>query len=175
MRSTAAVSVLLATTLVTLGACDRVRPGGAAQAELPPVDSVEALYAEQGVRALLSFDGRTLEIRARQEREQLRRGGTLWARVGPYIYVFAPATQQAMDRWTGINAVRVITSTEDGREIARATLRRGRLSDVLWRRSLNIHGRAVTEGSERPRLLEELVAWGEDYTDYRYDPSFVPQ
>ena len=70
--------------------------------------------------------------------------------------------------------MRAITVTPDGMEIARATLRRGELNDVLWRRALNIHGRAVTEGTQRPRQLEELVSWGQEHTDYRYNPTFVP-
>jgi hypothetical protein len=69
----------------------------------------------------------------------------------------------------------VVTQTPDGREVARATLRRTELSDVLWRRSLNILGRALNEGTERPRILEELVDWGEDHTEFQYDPAFVPR
>jgi hypothetical protein len=44
---------------------------------------------------------------------------------------------------------------------------------VQWRRALNLLGRALQEGSERPRRLEELVQWGEAHTEYRYAPPYA--
>ena len=69
--------------------------------------------------------------------------------------------------------VRAITKVERGPEVARALLVRGELSGVLWRRSLNIAGKARLEGTERPTLLEDLVRWGEDHTEYKYNPRYT--
>ena len=80
--------ILLLITAVA-GACDRFGTD-AREAPLPPVDSVQAVFQESGLRGTASFEGRTVVFRAVQDRDQLRRGGTLWARVGPYIYLFAP-------------------------------------------------------------------------------------
>lgn len=155
-------------------ACDRLRPGER-EVRLPPVDSVEAVFRQGGVGARVAFDGTVLELLAHQDPDHLRRGGSLWARVGPYIYLFTPATQRVFETWADISAVRVVTVTPDGKEVARAQLRRGALSDVQWRRSLNLLGHALQEGTARPRRLEELVRWGETHTDYRYDPQYAPR
>jgi hypothetical protein len=156
-------------TLLT-AACENILPQR--EGPVPPVDSVQAVYQRNGMPGALSFEGRVLEYRASQDPEQLRRGGSLWARVGPYIYLFTPATREVFQTWNGVTAVRAITTTPDGREIARATLGRDELSDILWRRSLNLLGRALQQGTERPRLLEELVSWGEEHTEYRYHPDY---
>ena len=157
----------------TTAGCDAI--GGRGETPLPAADSLEAIYERHGMRGAVSLDGSTVEFLATQDPDQLRRGGTLWARVGPYIYLFTPATREVFDTWSSVGAVRVVTQTPDGREVARATLRNGRLSDVLWRRSLNLLGRALQEGTERPRRLEDLVRWGEEYTEFRYDPTYVPR
>jgi hypothetical protein len=168
----AATAVLLAA--VILAGCDRILPGSR-DTTLPPIDSVQAIYARHGLQGELRLEGTVLEFRAEQDPEQLRRGGSLWARVGPYIYLFTPATREVLDTWPGVSAVRAITLTGGTREVARATLRRDELSDVQWRRSLNILGRALQSGTQRPRVLEELVSWGENHTDHRYDPQYVPR
>ena len=159
--------------IVPSTACDNIRPRR--EGQLPPIDSVRAVFQRNGLPGDLSFEGRVLVYRALQEPEQLRRGGSLWARVGPYIYLFTPATREVFQKWNGVSAVRAITSTPGTREIARATLSRDELSDILWRRSLNLLGRALQEGTARPRLLEELVSWGEEHTEYRYNPEYAPR
>jgi hypothetical protein len=170
VRPTLFVAVCL---ILLTAACDRIRPRR--NGDLPPIDSVRAVYQRNGLPGQLTFAGRVLEYRAVQDPEQLRRGGSLWARVGPYIYVFTPATREVFDTWSGVAAVRAITLTPNDREIARATLGRDELSDILWRRSLNLLGHALQEGTARPRLLEQLVSWGEEHTEYRYDPEYVPR
>jgi hypothetical protein len=57
-------------------------------------------------------------------------------------------------------------------EVANALLARDELTDVLWRRSLNIAGRARRDGTSRMTLLEDLVEWGEDHTDFTYNPRY---
>ncbi len=164
--------VLLACLAIMAG-CDRIFPRQT-EGAVPDVEDVRAVYRKHGLQGRVSLDGTTVVYTAEQDGDQLRRGGSLWASVGPFIYVFTPATRETLETWDGVAAVRVITRS-GGTEVARATLRRGVLSDVLWRRSLNILGRALQQGTDRPRVLEELVDWGEKYTEFRYNPAFVPR
>lgn len=158
--------------LLIAGGCDRIWPREP-DLSLPPIGEIRAAYAAKGIAADIDYNDSTVEIRVAQPADQLRRGGSLWARVGPWIYLFNPATKLAFETYPGIAAVRVIT-TSRGREVARATLRNGVLTDVLWRRSLNILGHALQEGTRDPSRLEELAEWGERHGDYEYSPEFVP-
>ncbi|MEX0892719.1 MAG: hypothetical protein WEB88_11150 [Gemmatimonadota bacterium] len=155
-----------------LPACEWVTPDRP-DLTLPPVDSVRAVYAREGMATQeIDFNGNVVEITVQQRPDDLQRGGSLWARVGPYIYLFTPGTRELFLRWEGIAGVRVITQV-GGREVARALLLRTELEDQLWHRSLNLVGRAMQEGTVRPSRLEELVRWGEERTEYEYNPEFV--
>lgn len=139
---------------------------------LPDAETVAAYYSYDGsLEARLN--GNVAEITVAQPAAQLRRGGALWARVGPYVLLFTEETHRLLEENPGLAGVRVITRVEDGPEVARALLIRGELSGVLWRRSLNIAGRARREGTERPTLLEDLVRWGEDHTEFEYNPRYT--
>src|SRR5690606_11872200 len=138
-------------------------------------EDVAQFYARQGVDADVALSGNVVEIRVTQDWRQLQRGGSLWARVGPYIYVFSPATKELFETWGGVAAVRAITVTANGEEVARALLPRDALNDVTWRRSLNLLGTALQQGTERPSRLEDLVEWGEEYTEHQYSPEYVPE
>jgi hypothetical protein len=165
---------VLAAIVVLAAACDRILPQRA-DMTLPPIAEVEQLYENAGLDAArYAYNGNVVEVTVRQPTDQLRRGGSLWARVGPYIYLFTPATQQVFDTWDGIAAVRFITTTPDGEEIARARLARARLNELRWQRARNILGHALQEGTERPTRIEDLVHWGEEHTEYRYNPEYVP-
>jgi hypothetical protein len=166
---------LLAAALCALAACDRILPQRA-DLTLPPIAEIEAIYERNGLtNGRFGFNGNVVEITVPQPADQLQRGGSLWARVGPYIYLFTPATREVFDTWEGVAGVRVITRVAQGAEIARARLDRGRLDDVRWARALNILGHALRAGTERPTLIEDLVNWGEEYTEYRYNPEYVPR
>lgn len=157
-----------------LGGCDQVRDILDRDVpETPTADEVEPYFAEHGGVIDIEMNGNVVELRVRQPFGQLQRGGSLWARVGPYVYLFTPATRSVFQDFPGIAAMRVTTVLEDNVEVARATLLRDELTDVRWRRSLNILGRALQEGRESPRRLEELTEWGEEYTEFRYNPDYV--
>lgn len=159
---------------LALGGCDRLFNRNAAA--LPAIADVRASYDKSGVtNAEIDYDGTVIVMRVRQPPAQLQRGGSLWAKVGPYIYLFNPATQRIMDANPRITAVRVITLGTRGREVARATLPAGALNELTWLRTLNLLGHAVNEGTARPVTLEDLVRWGEQYTRFRYNPDFVPE
>lgn len=139
---------------------------------LPTAADVEAYY-DTGAELAAEMSGNVAVVRVVQPAAQIRRGGSLWARVGPYVYLFTDETRRLLEDYPGIAAVRVETRTAGGQEVARAQLARGELTPVLWRRSLNIAGQARRNGTERPALLEDLIRWGEAHTEYEYDPSYT--
>lgn len=140
--------------------------------ELPASSDLEGLYGE---RTEVRLDGNVVAVEATQNPRQLRRGGSLWARVGPYIYAFSPQTEEIFQEWNGVAAVRVRTVTPDGTEIARAMLRRDELTSVTWREAKAHVVRARKEGSEKPGYLDDLVGYGEEHTQYEYSEQFVEQ
>lgn len=168
-RLTAALIVLLA-----IVACDRIRPDSP-DFTLPPVEVVDSIYREHGLDLDVSYSGNVVELRAVQPPEQLQRGGTLWARVGPYVYLLTPATEAVFAKWEGVAGVRAITTTPSGDEIARALLLRTALAEPQWRRAQNLLGQALREGTERPSRVEALVRFGEEHTEHEYNARYVPR
>jgi hypothetical protein len=139
---------------------------------VPSSAQVEAAYTYGGgLSARLS--GNVAEITIVQADRQLRRGGTLWAKVGPFIILFTKETRALFQDYPGLAGVRVVTVTPNGSEVARALLPREALNDLTWRRALNIAGLARRDGTRKPTLLEDLVQWGEDHTEYAYNPVFT--
>ncbi len=157
--------LLLAAALVAT-ACNDVAPGEG----LPDPDSAAVRYGS-GVEGEIRGNVLQLEVPFGDE---LRRGGPIWARGGPYFYLFTGATRDLFEENPQLAGVRVITRTPDGEEVARATLERGRLREHEWNRARNLAGRAQLEGTERPRLVEQLVFFGEDHTEHEYNEDFVP-
>jgi hypothetical protein len=140
---------------------------------IPTAEQVESYY-ETSSQLTVVLNGNVAEVTVQQPSDQLRRGGALWARVGPYIFLFSQATRDLLDEHEGLAGVRVITSGPAQAEVARALLRRDELNSVDWRRALSLAGRARVEGTQRVSLIEELVRWGEAHTTFEYNPAFVP-
>jgi len=139
---------------------------------LPTADEVAGYYHYEGsLEARLS--GNVAEVVVTQPTAQLRRGGSLRARVGPYVVLFTEDTQKLLEDYPGLAAVRVVTRVRGGPEVARALLTRDELTGVLWRRSLNIAGKARLEGTKHPTLLEDLVRWGEEHTQFEYNDRYA--
>jgi hypothetical protein len=59
-------------------------------------------------------------------------------------------------------------------EVARAMLQREALTEIGWRRALNVLGQALEEGTTRPSTMDRLVQFGEQHTQYEYNPDYVP-
>ena len=133
---------------------------------------MEAYYTYSG-ELDVDVAGDAAEIRAVQSAAQLRRGGRLWAKVGPYVLLFSDGTRSLFTDYPGLSAVTVTTVTAGGREVARATLRRDALNGLTWRRALNIAGRARRDGTRQVTLLEDLVEWGEEHTEHTYNTDFT--
>lgn len=169
LRTASALASILA-----LWGCDQVRGFFAEETPTAPTaEEVAPYYAEHRGVIDSQMNGNVFELRVRQPYEQVQRGGSLWARVGPFVYLMTPSTRSLFQDFPGVAGVRVITVLPDGEEVARAMLRRDALTDVRWRRTLNILGHALSEGRESPRLLEELTEWGEEHTEFRYNPDYV--
>jgi len=148
--------------------------GETAELVVPTVEQVEPYYTSANVLQI-DVSGNVVVLTVQQPAAELRRGGSLWAKVGPYIYLFSDETRRLFEDFSGLAAVRVVTRTAGGEEIANALLARDELTGVLWRRSLNISGQARLEGTERPGLLDDLIRWGEDHTEFTYNRRFVPR
>lgn len=144
--------------------------GGAGGSDLPSAAELEDLY---GPRAEVRLNGNVVDVRVVQEGTDLARGGELWARVGPYIFLLSPQTREIFERHADVAAVRVRTETRGGTRIAEAMLARDTLTSVTWREAIRRVARARREGTENPGHLERLVRFGEDYARYEYNPRFV--
>ena len=150
-------------------------PLGCEEADLamPSQVDMEARYASSSDLSV-RLNGNVVELTVDQPIRQVRRGGSLWAKVGPYIYLFSNETETLLREYPGLSGVRVITRTGGNEaEVARAFLHRDSLNELTWRRARNIAGKARTEGTRRPVLLEDLVEWGQDHTDFGYSEEFV--
>jgi hypothetical protein len=158
--------VVLLTSLFLVTGCEPT------ELTLPSVEEVEEAYTYSG-EISASINGNVVELEVYQPPRQLRRGGALWAKVGPYVFLFSQETKRLFDTHNGLAAVRVITRAPGGREIARATLLRDELNDVTWRRALNISGLARRDGTEQPTRLGDLVRWGEDHTEFAYNSRYT--
>ena len=140
---------------------------------VPSADEVAQHYTYQAGRLDVEMSGNVAEITVTQPWSQIRRGGSMWARVGPYVFLFSQPTQEVFRTYSGLAAVRVETQTPGGTTIARATLTRDALNDLTWRRSLNISGKARKEGTRRPSFIEDLIRWGEDHVkEFEYNPRY---
>jgi hypothetical protein len=138
---------------------------------LPSAEEVEAYYeSDAGLEAEIT--GNVAVITVAQSAMDLRRGGALWAKVGPYVFLFSDATRRLLDDHPGLAAVRVVTRVGES-QVASALLARDELSAVRWRRALNIAGRARRDGTHQVTLLEDLVEWGESHTQFEYNDRYT--
>lgn len=156
---------LIAAAWVGAAACEQ------APVLLPTEAEAEAIYEGQNVD--VSISGNVVVLTAVQSTDQLRRGGSLWAKVGPYIYLFSDPTRELLTRYDGVGGVRVTTRTSGGTEIASVLMPRDALNDLTWRRALNISGLARRDGSSQLSRLSDLVEWGEEHTDFEYNSQWV--
>lgn len=156
---------LLIAALGGIGACE-AEPAR----ELPSEAALDSVYGE---RVDISLNGNVVELTVTQDSDQLSRGGSVWAKAGPYIYLFTPQTQELLQAYGGIGGVRVTTLDANGRLIARALLERGALNSVTWPRAVNVAGRARVEGTQRPQTMVTLADFGEEHTTYEYSQRYV--
>lgn len=147
---------------------------GCEQEELrvPTTQDLAGYYSYSG-DLTRRMNGNVAEIVVVQPTSQLRRGGSLWARVGPYIFAFSPDTRALFNEYSGLAGVRVITQDGIGREVARVLLERSTLNDITWPRALNVAAVARRDGTSSPSRLEDLVRFGEQNTRFSYSDTYV--
>ena len=138
--------------------------------QLPTPDELEGIY---GPSVGVELSGNVVDVRAVQPPDQLRRGGSTWAKVGPYVYLFSPQTRDLFATYTGVAAVRVTTVDGRGRLVGRAILARGALNSVTWKKAINLAGRARLEGTERPSYILDLIEYGEETVEHEYGATYV--
>jgi len=161
----AATLALLVAAAATFTACDRPE-----ELRLPTEADLAGLY---GDGPKVSLNGNVVDVEVYQAADQLRRGGATWAKVGPFIYLFSPQTQDIFESWSGVGGVRVTTTDGRGRRVARAMLPRGTLNSLTWPRAINLVGKARLEGTRRPSYMLDLIEYGEETADYEYSTRYV--
>jgi hypothetical protein len=141
---------------------------------VPTAEQVRDFYQIRG-NFDVEMNGNVAEVTVTQAADQLRRGGSTWAKSGPYIYLFSEATRDLFDAWPGLAGVRVTTRPASGREmVATAFLRRDTLNPLTWSRALNASGLARRDGSTNPGRMAELVRYGEQIADeHEYNPRYT--
>lgn len=142
----------------------------AIDSRLPTTTELSGLFGD-GID--LRLNGNVVEVTVTQSPDQLRRGGPIWAKAGPYIYLFTPQTQSIFNDYGGVGGVRVTTLDGRDRLIARALLQRSTLNSVTWKRAINVSGRARVEGTRRPNTMVELAEYGEENTEFEYSARYV--
>jgi len=164
------VTPLLLAILAAAGtaACEREGPGH-------PVPSAAQIAPYYDYAGLLDVEisGNVAHVSVTIDPADYARGGDLWAKSFPYIFLFSPGTREAFREHPGLGGVRVMIRHPGSDIMAQAMLERGTLTEGTWRRALNIAGRARQEGTERPGLMTDLVHFGEDHTDYQYNPDYI--
>ncbi|HET7273993.1 MAG TPA: hypothetical protein VFI91_02370 [Longimicrobiaceae bacterium] len=153
---------LAAALLAGLAACGSESPS---DWELPDPAVAQEWFGED---ARVSLSGNVLELRGTIPAEFLRRGGSIWAESGPYFYIFNVKVQELLEQYPDLAGVRAIAYTEDGEEVARAMLRRDAITGGQFEHGVRLASRAQTEGTESPRRVEDLIQFGEEYTEYEY-------
>lgn len=161
----AVLGVLASLALVAVTACEP-----AENRDLPSAAVLDSIYGE---RVESTLNGNVVELRITQDASQLTRGGPIWAKAGPYIFLFTPQTREIFERFGGVGGVRATTLDARGELIARALLERSGLNSVTWPKAINVAGRARTQGSERPQTMVDLAEYGEEHTSYEYSQRYV--
>jgi hypothetical protein len=151
------------------------QPPGRSEAPPPPTaaELAEAghwSYAD-GVR--VEVTGNVARVSITVDPAPYARGGDLWAKGLPYLFLFSQGTKDALDGNPGLGGVRVRAMHPGGDVMSEALLSRGALNDFSWRQALNIAAQARRDATERPGRMRDLVRWGEDHTEFEYNPRYI--
>lgn len=166
---TAARALLPVVPFVLLAGCE---PEEEEQFPVPSAEDIRAHY-EYGGEMSVEISGNVAQISVTYDPTEFERGGDLWAKAFPYIFIFAPGTREAFEAHRGLGGVRVIALHPNGEPVAQALLSREVLTQITWQEAINTAGRARQEGTERPGRMRDLVRWGEDHTEFEYNPDYI--
>ena len=142
------------------------------QHPVPAAQEVEALYQYTGELSV-EMSGNVAVVDVSIDPVQYERGGDLWAKAFPYIFVFSGGTRDAFDQHPGLGGVRVRARHPNGDIMSQALLSREVLTQLTWNRALRVATAAQREGTERPAAMRDLVDWGEDHTEFEYNPDYI--
>jgi hypothetical protein len=136
-----------------------------------PLPSAEDLasYYEFAGDLTVAMSGNVPQVTVTVSREEYARGGELWAKAFPYLFLFTPGTRRLFDEHPGVGGVRVITRYDDGSLVAQALLEKEDTDLGDWNRALSAALAARQDGSRFPLLMDDLVKIGEEMTDFEYD------
>jgi hypothetical protein len=158
--------------LLGVVACDGVPGRGEGPGSPPRAAQVASHYQYSG-ELTVEMTGNVARVTVSVDPTPFERGGDLWAKAFPYVFLFSQATRDVFDRYPGLGGVRVVARHPNGQVISEALLPRGEMNAYGWRQGLNIAALARLEGTERPGRMRDLVRWGEDHTEFVYNPRFI--
>ncbi len=169
-RAWPGVGLLLVVALGVLPGCDALsRPEAQAAPAAADLRSHFTFHGDVSVE----MSGNVAQVKVVVDPEPYRRGGDLWAKATPYIFLFSSSTRDAFEAHPGLGGVRVMIQHPNGDTMAQALLSREVLSEMGWRQALNLSGLARRDGTERPGRMQDLVRWGEDRTEFQYNPDYI--
>jgi len=151
-----------------MAGCEREAP----ERPVPSAAEIAAYYDYAGELSV-EISGNVAQVSVTIDPGEYARGGDLWAKAFPYIFLFSPGTREAFREHPGLGGVRVMTRHPGGDIMAQARLERGQLTEATWRQALNVAGQARREGTERPGYMSDLVRFGEQRTDFQYNPDYI--
>ena len=88
--------VLAMSLILGLPGCEEVNLA------LPTDSEAEAHYAASS-NLTAQMNGNIVELTVDQPVRQVRRGGSLWAKVGPYVYLFSDQTETLLREYRGLS------------------------------------------------------------------------
>jgi hypothetical protein len=157
---------------LALGGCDVFsRPVAHAA---PAAEEVRPHFTYEGDLSV-EMSGNVAQVTVVVDPAPYRRGGDLWAKATPYLFLFSTSTRDAFEANPGLGGVRVIIQHPNGDWMAQALLSREVLTETGWRQALNLSGLARRDGTERPGRMQDLVRWGEDRTEFQYNPGYISE
>jgi len=141
---------------------------------LPSQDEAASYFESASSIQSVELNGNVAVVTVVQRTSDLRRGGALWAKMGPYIHIFSPATEELLRDHPGLAGIRVRTVTTSDTEVASVLLERATLNDITWKSARARVAHALTDaGAEQVRSIEQLVQYGERLTTHEYNARFV--
>lgn len=153
--------------------CDQM-PGMSSERPSPPTaEQMSGYFSFSGGQMDVAMTGNVARVTITLDPESYRRGGTTWARAIPYLFLFSPGARDAFQEHEGLGGIRVLTRHPGGDVMAQALLERGAMSSRDWTRGINTAAEARRHATERPGLMMDMVRWGEDHTDFEYNPEYI--
>ena len=169
MTSSRCSTILLGIVALLMGGCEA--EDGTALVT-PSASQVREYYEYEGDLDV-EMSGNVAQVIVEIDRDEYRMGGRVWAMASPYIFLFSPSTQEVFQDYSGLAGVRVIVRYPEEGVLAQALLERTELNEVTWQRALNVAGMARTQGTESPGYMRDLVRYGEEHTDFEYNPELI--